>query len=40
VVVLQENWTLLRFDAEGSGEAESVPTFEEEAAVVINDPWR
>ena len=40
MVVLQKNWTLLRFDAEGSGEAETVPTFEEEAAVVINHPWR
>ena len=40
MVVLQKNRTLLRFDAEGSGEAETVPTFEEEAAVVINHPWR
>ena len=40
MVVLQENRTLCRCDTEGSGEAESVPTFEKEASVIINDPWR
>ena len=40
MVVLQENRTLCRCDTEGSGEAESVPTFEEEASVIIDYPWR
>ncbi len=40
MVVLQEHWTILRFDTESSGEAESVPTFKKEASVIINYPWR
>jgi hypothetical protein len=40
VVVLYENWTLRRVDTEGSGEAESVPAFVEEASIIVDNPWR
>jgi hypothetical protein len=40
VVVLQENWTLCRFDTERSGKAESVPAFVEKAPIIVDNPWR